>query len=295
MRTIFVGGVLAAVCGCAHVTAGKPPQPPVQAQVAASATAPGTDIQPLRRDFDATLTANEPVAIDNPYGDVRLRFGGYAHALAIHAVLQEPASAQPIELLPARESGRYLIAPRLPAGAIAAQGQRMDLVVFIPTGHAVSVRTERGLIESHGVRGDINLRSTAGDISMRGTQGRVQAETGAGSIEASLNPAPPASRQRLATTTGNIVLAVDDKFDAELELATSSVFATEYSLHVQALAGQEPNKKASASIGDVKAGKRKAKLVVESRRGEIRLLRRTGFTPLGGKPADEGEEDNDSD
>ncbi|MEO5625968.1 MAG: hypothetical protein ABIQ70_08170 [Dokdonella sp.] len=292
MRIVIVGGALAAVCGCAHLAAGKPTREPPAPPSAAAAV---VDIQPVRRDFDAILPTGLPVAIDNPYGDVRLRFGGYTAALAVHAVLQEPASAQPIELAPTQETGRYLIAPRLPQGAIAAQGQRIDLVVFVPTGHPVSVRTEHGLIESHGIRADVDLQSTAGDISMRGTQGRIQAQTGAGSIEASLNSAPRASRQRLATTTGNIVLAIDDKLDAELELTTSAVFATEYSLSVVPLAGQEPNKKAHTSVGDVKAGKNKAKVVVESRRGEIRLLRRTGFTPLGDKPADEENEDNDSD
>jgi DUF4097 and DUF4098 domain-containing protein YvlB len=131
--------------------------------------------------------------------------------------------------------------------------------------------------------------SNGPDIKIRGTQGSVQAQTGAGSIEASFNTAPVSSHQHLATTTGNIVLAIDDRLDAELELATSSVFSTEFSLDVTPTPGQEPNKRAHTVVGEDKA-----RIVVESRRGEIRLLRRSGFRPLDGKPAVGEYEDNDS-
>ena len=290
MRTLVFAAALAALHGCAHVDAGRPPVPTVAPASPVAAMPAPESAQPQRLDFSAPLVDGQAVTIDNPYGDVRLRFGGFAHALEIHAVLQQPAKAAPIAVQPGVESARYRFAPRLPTGAIVSEGQRLDVVAFIPRGHAVAVHTEHGLIESHGVRGDVDLASVSGDIAIRGTQGRVQAQTGAGAIEAAFNAAPRGSRQRLATTTGNIVLAVDDRLDAALELATSGVFATEFSLDVEQLANQEPNKRARATIGDDDAH-----ITVESRRGEIRLLRRSAFTPLGGKPADEEYEDNDSD
>ena len=290
MRTIVFAAALVALHGCAHVGGDRPIASPMPAASSSVAAAAVRAADPQRIDFNTTLAAGQAVTIDNPYGDVRLRFGGFAHALEIHAVLQQPANAPPIAMQPDADAGRYRFAPRLPAGAIAAAGQRLDVVAFIPLGHAVAVRTERGLIESHGVRGDIDLESVAGDIAIRGTQGCVQARTGVGAIEASFNAAPKDSRQRLATSTGNIVLAVDDRLDAAVELATSGLFATEFSLDVERLANQEPNKRAHATIGGDDA-----RITVESRRGEIRLLRRSAFTPLGGKPADEEYEDNDSD
>jgi hypothetical protein len=283
MRTLVLAAALTALPGCAHVAAGG--ASPVHA-VAALPAAP----TPERHDFSATLAEGQPVAIDNPYGDVRLRFGGYAHAVELHVVLQQPATAAPITLAPVHDATHFRFAPRLPAGATVAAGQRVDVVAFIPVGHAVSVRTEQGLIESHGVRGDIDLRSVSGAIAIRGTQGRVQAQTGTGAIEASFATAPQGSQQRLATSTGNIVLAIDDRLDATLDLATSGVFATEFSLEVERLAGQEPNKRARAVVGEDRA-----RITLESRRGEIRLLRRSAFIPLGGKPAEQEYEDNDSD
>jgi hypothetical protein len=288
LRTRLFGGVFVALCGCAWATAGT------DTPASTSASADGTDIRIVRQDVSSTLPAGQALVIDNPYGDVRLRFGGYENVLELHAVAQQPAAARAIVLQPAVDGGRYRIAPRLPQGTLVAPGQRLDMVILVPLGHSVSVHTERGLIESHGVRADIDLRSTAGDIAVRGTQGGVNAETGPGSIEASLGKAPAGSRQRLATSTGNIVLAVDDGLDAHLDMATSAAFATEYSLQITHLPAQEPNKRAHALIGDDRAS-----IVVESRRGEIRLLRRSGFMSTdpesGQKEETEEEADSDSD
>jgi hypothetical protein len=289
---MMLGAALAALGGCVLVgTDGSKPAPTSAAHSARAEPSSAAAIpQPERQEFTATLVEGQAINIDNPYGDVRLRFGGFEQSIVVDSVVQTPAGAPVMALQPATDNGRYVVAPRIPAGTILASGQRVDLVVFVPLGHAVAVRTERGLIESHGIRSNIDLRSTSGNIAVRGTQGCVQAQTGAGSIEASLNAAPLKSNQRLATTTGNIVLGISDKLDAELELATSGVFATEYSLQVTPLQGQEPNKRARSVIGAATA-----RINVDSRRGEIRLLRRAELTSLDGKPADEEHEDNDAD
>jgi hypothetical protein len=284
LRLFLIGSTFAVLCGCASA-----PLSPTTSPVAERASPP--DAQLVRLDLSATLEAGQAVAVDNPYGDVRLRFGGYEDKLEIHSVAQEPDRAKPIALQPGVVDGRYLIAPRLPAGTLVVEGQRLDLVVFVPLGHPVVARTERGVIESRGIRADIDLHSTSGDIAIRGTKGSVHAETGAGNIEASLLSAPRGAKQRLATGTGEIVLAVNDKLDAEVEMATSAAFATEYSLKIKQLPGKEPNKRAFASIGEENSS-----LLVESLRGEIRLLRWTGFTSADGTPVEEDEQaDTDSD
>ena len=285
MRLLLLGGIIATLCGCAST-----PSTPGAARAEDAKAAPAQD-ELIRQDFSATLAATQPVVVDNPYGDVRLRFGGYTDQLELHAVAQKPDQASPIDLQPGIVDGSYRIAPRLPANTLVADGQRIDLVVFVPLGHAVSVRTESGVIESRGIRANINLRSTSGNISIRGTKGSISAETGPGSIEASLLRAPRDSHQRLATSTGSIILAVNDDLDARLEMSTSAAFATEYSLQIDRLTGQEPNKRAIARIGE-----EDSELIVESRRGEIRLLRWTGFRTADGRPVEEDEEaDTDSD
>lgn len=273
------------LCGCATA-----PLPLPDAQSGGDVAATSKN-ELIRIDVSAALSTSLPVVIDNPYGDVRLRFGGFEGQLEMHAVAQQPEAATPIALKPGVVDASYRIAPRLPEGTLVADGQRLDIVVFVPLGHAVSVRTERGAIESRGIRADIDLRSTSGSIEIRGTQGRINAETGPGTIEASLLHALPGSQQRLATSTGSIILAVNDDLDANLEMSTSAAFATEYSLQIERLPGKEPNKRAVAHIGEGKAD-----VIVESRRGEIRLLRWTGFRTPDGQPVEEDEEaDTDSD
>jgi hypothetical protein len=275
LRSIVAVGVIAALLGCVHAAQLRAETAPAQASESLA------DVQLVRLDLTATLKDGMPVTVDNPYGDVRLRFGGYEHVLEIHAVTQQPDAAAAIALEPAVDKDRYLIAPRLPAGTLLAEGQRLDLVVFVPLGHAPVVRTERGAIESRSIRADLDLQSTSGNIAVRGTRGRVLARTGAGTIEASLGPAPTGSEQVLATTTGNIIVAVTDDLNARLELATSAVFATEYSLQVKTQPGQEPNKSAVAVVGEDQATIR-----IQSRRGEIRLLRWIGFTSSDEAPDD---------
>ncbi len=285
MRLLLIGGIIATLAGCASTPSTTPN---AEAEGAKGATPQG---ELIRHEFSATLSAAQPVSVDNPYGDVRLRFGGYEDQLEIQAVAQVPDKASPIDLRPGIVDGIYRIAPRLPTDHLIVEGQRLDLVVFVPLGHPVSARTERGVIESRGIRANIDLRSTSGNIAIRGTKGAINAETGPGTIEVSLLHASPGSHQRLATSTGSIVLAVNDDLDARLEMSTSAAFATEFSLQIERLPGQEPNKRAIARIGE-----EESQVIVESRRGEIRLQRWTGFRTADGRPVEENEEaDTDSD
>jgi len=245
-----------------------------------------------RSDYTTQLPAGRAILIDNPYGDVHVRFGGFAHVVDTHAVLQQSSAAAKIALEPGNDQNLYSVVPRLPAGATLAEGQRLDLSVLVPEGHALKVRTGAGDIEVRGVHGDVDLKSDSGNISLRGISGIIKAETGSGRIEASLGKAPAKSTQRLATRTGEVIVAVDDTLDAEVELATSGVFATEYSLHVTQRPGEEPNKRARSVIG-----RDSARVALESKRGEIRLLRRASFVTANGKhiAASPETEDNDSD
>lgn len=280
-RSILVAGaVLALLCGGVHAAVASAP-PAVDAAQADSVP------EAVRSDLDATVPAGMPVLIDNPYGNVYLRFGGYEHAVDIHSTLQQPAGAPEIALHRGKENGRYLIATRLPEGAVLAEAQRLDLVVYVAQGHATTVRTGSGDIESRGVKSDLDLKSLGGRIAVRGNEGTVQAETTEGSIEiAFAGAARPGSRQRLATTTGNIVLGVTDALDARVQMSTSGLFATEYSIGITRRDGEEPNKVARATIGAPGSDKTAAEVVLESRRGDIRLLRRAVYTQAEGAPPD---------
>lgn len=234
--------------------------------------------EPIRQDLSYKVPAGMPIEVDNPYGDIRVRFGGYEHSFDMHTTLQQPEGAAKIAFAPGVRDGRFLVAPRLPEGGALAQGQRLDLVLYLPQGHALVAKTLSGKIESRSVKSDINLRSESGEIAVRGTEGAVQVETSDGEVIVQMaGAAKPGSTQRIATRTGAIVLEVEDAVNAEVRMATSHQFATDYSLEIERRDGEEPNKRARALVGTPATGADRAVIVVESLVGEVRLHRRAVF------------------
>ena len=234
--------------------------------------------EPLRRDDSFKLPAGQAIQVENVYGSVYLRFGGYEDQLDIRSTVQQPEGAAAIDFQPAERDGRFVAVPHLPAGVALAEGQRIDLVLYVPKGHPVTVRSVFGVVESRGLKGDIDLATETGDIAVRGTDGTVQARTGEGRIEVTFEgTARPGSMQRLSSRTGNIAVIVSDKLDVEVRLSTSQLFSTDYSLTIEHLDGKEPNKIATAVVGTPKSGNEKAQVVLESLVSEIRLQRRGVF------------------
>lgn len=234
--------------------------------------------EPIRRDLSFTLPQGQPILVENPFGSVYLRFGGYEHQLDIRATIQQPTGAAEFSFAPVAVDGSFRVVPALPQGAMLATAQRIDLVLYVPEKHALRVRTDAGVIEARGLKSDVVLNSNSGSITLRGIEGLVQAESGSGRIEAALGDNPSdGAYQRIATRTGDITVGMGDGFNSEVQLASSGVFATEFSLQVTHRDGEEPNKRAVSVVGKPKPGKQKAVLVLESLRGEIRMYRRAVF------------------
>lgn len=266
MRTWALGMLVLAVSGCAQ----QPVAPSATPVAEASAMPEGT----IERTVDThELAAKQPIRIDNPYGDVRVRFGGYESTLEWRTVAQNGDAADKIAVN-GSSADSFLISARLPQGVTLAPGQRIEITAYVPVGHDLEVITERGLIEVRGLKGSLKARSVAGNIVFRGIEGLVDVETGAGNIEGQLDPVPAGSRQRIATSTGNILLGLVEGLNAQLAMASSGVFATEFSVKIDPQPGQEPNKSAVAVIG-----KPESNVEVVSKRGEIRLLRRLEYRP----------------
>ena len=242
-----------------------------------------------RIDLSFTLPAGQTVEVDNPYGSVYLRFGGYVHQLDVRATVQQPEGAPVFGFAPGVQGEVFRVAPTLPEGAAPAATQRIDLVLYVPEGHPLRVRTAAGTIESRGVRADVDFRSLSGDIVARGTVGAIQADTGSGAIRVMLEPASAGVRQRLSTRTGDISVGVTDALGAELQLSSSGSLTTDYSIQIERRDGQEPDKRALATVGVAK-GAKPGLIQVESLRGNLRLWRRIEFvdaaSPEGGEADD---------
>ena len=230
--------------------------------------------QPVRKDVRVVLVRGQAIDVVNPYGSVRLRYGNIAHTLEYRSILQQPAGAAEIAIDAAAKGDRYLIAPRLPKDAVLAEGQRLDLVLYVPEGHVPNVETTFGSIDSRDVASDVVLRSASGDISVRGTRGAVAAETDGGRIEAMLaNVAPAGSRQSLRTRSGAIIVGVGDRLGAEVVMSTSAMIGSDYSVSIEHDDRSEPDKTGRSRIGVDAGTEPPAHLELRSLIGDIRLLR----------------------
>lgn len=252
--------------------------PQARAQDGSAPVQEGAEAQmaePIRQDQGFKLAAGAPIAVVNPYGSVYMRFGGYEHQLDIRSTIQQPEGAAKFTFAPAMRDGRFVVAPSLPEGVQLAEGQRIDLVLYVPQGHALSVDAAIGDIECRGLRSDLDLKTGPGRIQVIGTQGTVQAQSDDGRIEVSLQDgAREGAVQRFISRTGSVTLNVSDKLDAEVSMSTSHQIATDYSLTVRHLDGQEPNKAATATVGKPRPG---ARIEMRSLINEVRLQRRGVF------------------
>lgn len=276
-KGLFIG-VLFALAGCAAAPVAVTPvaETPVAAVPQAPAFDGNFDALLERADHLLTLTDGQPVRIENAYGDVRLRFGGYQHVLEVHVVAQRPDRSRPAFVAaPVAGAEGVSIVPRLADGSTPMAGERIDLSVFVPLGHPTTVRTTTGLIESRGSKNDLDLASEYGGIQVRGNSGLLMAHSGSGQIEVAFEDAAPGSKQALSTVSGTIIAAFADSNNLDLDVQTSAPIATEYSLDIERLTGAEPNKRARAAVGQPGAH-----LSIHSKRGEVRLLRRAEFTPV---------------
>jgi hypothetical protein len=115
---------------------------PLSAAAGHGATPPGETVaqegamvqmlEPIRQDQGFKLAEGAAIAVVNPYGSVYMRFGGYEHKLDIRSTIQQPEGAAQFTFAPAMRDGRFVVAPSLPAGVQLAEGQRIDLVLYVP-------------------------------------------------------------------------------------------------------------------------------------------------------------------
>lgn len=234
---------------------------------------PAADAEPAgpvteRRDWVGKIKAGERVEIENPWGDVRVRFGGFEGAVEYHAVLQ-PLSPGPARLAidAAPVAGGLRISTRVEGGTLPAGAKdRVDLTVFVPKGAPLSVRTLRGAIEIRGVKSDVSALTDSGEISIRGVDGLVNTRNQRGATVVMLDRPAAHAKQSFESLTGDITLSFDAAAEPLITAATSGEISTDVSVTIVHRPHEEPSKIATARVG---AGN--SAVAVHSKRGNIHL------------------------
>ncbi|MGD8375521.1 MAG: hypothetical protein PVF68_05220 [Acidobacteriota bacterium] len=212
--------------------------------------------------------------VDNPFGNVYARFGGYENRIELLATFQRLDQDLP-ELVVHRDQAAAGLDVRVTGGAGESEAgpgparrDRVDLVVYVPSGISLQVRTVKGDIEAKGLEGAFKAVSVAGNVTVRKIHGPIGIETRRGTITATLLTGATADPQVLETETGEIQVHVWEDADLKVDIATSGEISTDFSLEIEHLRFQEPGKRALAIIG---AGA--AELRLASKQGPIRLFR----------------------
>jgi len=258
---------LSAVLGIASPAAGQAAAP---TQAAAAAQDPVE-----RAVWRGEVVSAAVVEVSNPYGDLRLRYGGPGRTLEVAVALQQldPAGSRLVlevdeKADPATVRVTRTAAAGPPAGGPRVDRSRADMVVLVPSGLAVRAQTDRGLVESVGLESDVDLESATGEIRVRSTRGRVTAHSERGEISATLLPEVTKAPQRLTSVTGSIEAWVSDACALEVTMATSGRLISDFSTTVAHHDQQEPDKVATARVGP--GG---TPLELRSRRGDVSLRR----------------------
>jgi hypothetical protein len=230
-----------------------------------------------------TIEPGGTVRVDNPFGRIYSRFGGYENKVEILATIQRLDHGLPELKIDYSRSGPGLdITVR--AGdegqeqkASVDRGDRIDLVVFVPEGAPLDARTEEDLIDVKGLKGDVAARSKKGDIRIRAVKGRVTARTDRGQLSAALETAVTEKAQEFSSVTGDIEIYLWEDADMNVEIKTTGEISTDFSITIEHHPFEEPGKHATAVVG--KGGPR---LSLYSKRGRAKLLRlQKDFTPNG--------------
>jgi hypothetical protein len=223
------------------------------------------------RQWMETVRGGGTLRVENPYGDVYARFGGYEGQVEILATIQhlDPVPHLEVERDEVDSGLRVRVRPGSDeGGGSSATRNRVDLVVFVPQGARLDVETREGKIEAKGLRSDLIASSIGGDIRIRGIEGHVQAKSTRGRLSATLLSAVTDLGQALATETGEIEVYLWEDADLDVRIATSGEITTDFSIEIEHRRHEEPGKHATATVGDGGPA-----LTLSSKRGDIRLLR----------------------
>jgi len=208
------------------------------------------------------------VRVVNPLGDIRARFGGYENQVEILATLQYTDQQTSVPEVTLNRVGEGLdVSTRWTEGEGAGRG-RVDLVVFVPQGATLDARTEDGLLEAKGLKSNLIASSLQGEIMIRSIRGRINVKSSRGAISAALERGATEQPQSITTETGDIEVYLWEDAAMQVRLATSGEISTDFSIEIEHRRFEEPGKHGRATIG-----KDGPQLVLESKRGRVRLLR----------------------
>ena len=261
-------------------SAGQEAMRPVPAASAPATNREASIQEPQRWDWTGEVPAGQRIVVENSFGDVRARFGGSEGVVEIHAVLQNlHPGAAPLRVF--TEPGQASLSIRVGREGLSREEassepkDRVDLVVRVPQGSPLAVRTRAGAIEAKGLQSDVTAESESGAIAIREVRGLLHATNRYGTTEVVLESPPPDSEQVFESLTGDLSVTLPAKANATVVAQTSATITTDVSVIIVRKPREEPSKTATATLGN--GG---ARVLLRTRRGGVEILQRDDVEDL---------------
>jgi len=214
------------------------------------------------------------VRVENPRGDVRAAESGDGriHVTALKVIHSNSRSssermAADLHVDVATEAGQLMVRVRYPVRRSIRIGffdlfhdiewpsEEVDLVLQLPAGLPLAVRTSSGDVETAGLPGPQQIESSSGDVRVESAGSDVDIATASGDVDAS-----EVGRTRVRTTSGAIeVAAVRGPLDAHTTSGDVTVRDAGDSLTLGTVSGDVEVLRASRGLaatttnGDIKA------------------------------------------
>jgi DUF4097 and DUF4098 domain-containing protein YvlB len=218
-------------------------------------------------------TTAKTIKVDNPTGDIRLRFGGYEDEFEIIAMIQHIEQVGYLEIEEKIEDNTYYLSVKRMDKATGKEinlqqddKARVDFTVYVPLGRTVFASTDHGLLEARKMKDPVNLTTNSGNIFLRDNKNAVQAKTNSGQITANLLEIASTQKQVFTTETGMIDIWVAENAKQNVVMATSGDIISEFSTELSRDLSKEPNK--TATILTNGGG---AEIEAMSKRGHVAL------------------------
>jgi uncharacterized protein YdbL (DUF1318 family) len=211
----------------------------------------------------------EEIVINNPYGNVRMRYGGENNAIEYIAIIQNLEKNVHLSVnIDTKESNKiiFTVVDDINKEEIHGIKSRLDITFFIPKNKNLYVETIGGLIEAKGLIANINAISTNGNIVLNKIKGYLNSINNAGKTDITITQIKEKSTQSFISQTGDVNVWVNRKANYLIEVSTSSDIISDFSMKIENFYNQEPNKK-----GLIKLNKKKSKIIIKSKRGRTAI------------------------
>jgi hypothetical protein len=228
-----------------------------------------------------TVADGATLRFEHPWGDVRVEASqtDRVHVTALSQYHRDDPRVPSIRFSEGGTTGELAVA--FVEGDVAEQeawaDRRIDVGLLVPSGVAIDVETDRGLIEVKKIEARSRLTSDSGDIVYDGA-GSLEARTERGSMRVLLRRTGDDRSAALSTLTGDIWCIFLEGAGADVTLETRGPVTTDYSVEIDRQPGS-PLKK-----GRVRIGEGGSAVTLVSHSGGVRLQ---GLIVPEGEPADD--------